>query len=345
MKKIAIVFGTRPQVIKLAPLCVELDKHKEELEYFLVNTGQHYSAQMHIDLMNELAVPLVKYNFQVNPAWNPAVRIASMVLGIHQIFTDNERPDLVVVIGDTDSTLAGALAANKMGIPVAHVEAFLRSGNPRQPEEINRIMVDALSEIHFSPMTSGPFTFGMPKSLNDGCDLLLDAFMMFRPKCRAPYELPGIFNLLTLHRANVDRDFIQQVLIAIEFIGVQTVWPMHPRLDLILKEFHIPSNLTLIEPVTYLESLWLVTGCQTVLTDSGGLVREALWAGKPCVTLRTECEWPAIRLQSYTREEIVRQYHFANLEQSLDYMSKQSIKSHGDGKAAEKIVKHLLSVL
>ena len=355
MKHIAIIYGTRPQVIKLAPLVKELDKHKDKLTYSLINTGQHYDDNMDGVFHRQLGISPPEYNIREGGLKNEdmplditqTIRIGYWMVRLSLALTEL-KPDLVIVIGDTDSTLAGALSAKKMGIPLAHIEAGVRSGDKSQPEEINRILVDEMSDMHFIPdgriVPESMFTHGC-----SSCDLMLDAFLMYKDKAVKPetyYDIEGKFNLLTLHRANLTEDFIKDVFRAIEFIGVQTIWPVHPRIGKLMEHISEPKNLFVMEPASYFEMLWLVQNANHILTDSGGLVREAGFAGKPCTILRTESEWPGQVLRDYTALAVLN-----SINMTLNGPTRMSLTSvgwqetHGNGKASEKIVKALFDYL
>ena len=356
MKHIAIIYGTRPQVIKLAPSVKELDKHKDKLTYSLINTGQHYDDNMDGVFHRQLGIgePDRQIKHIDVPTDIPSSRLGRFIMYLTEDHLSAIKPDLVIVIGDTDSTLAGALSAKKMGIPLAHIEAGVRSGDKSQPEEINRILVDEMSDIHFIPDRRD-----VPESCNnlnlyDKCDLMLDAFLMYRDHvCLQPSKESIItdkpFNLLTLHRANVTKEFIAVVFRAIEFIGIPTVWPMHPRMLDMCDGMDWPDLLTVTKPKGYFEMLWLVQNANHILTDSGGLVREAGFAGKPCTILRTESEWQGNVLRDYSALAVLNSMNmtlnlsprFSNRQPDEAYWR----KAHGEGKASETIVKALFDYL
>ena len=343
MKHIAIIYGTRPQVIKLAPLVKELDKHKE-LTYTLINTGQHYDENMDGVFYKQLGIRNPDYNasdLTISPTLSsyPSGRLGEFVMAITQ-FLLQLSPDLAIVIGDTDSTLAGALAAKKMAIPVAHIEAGVRSGDRSQPEEINRILVDEMSDMHFCPDNRLRY---LESSLYQWrCDLMLDAFLMYKDKavCGADVILDaGEFNLLTLHRANLTWDFVLEVIRAVEFIGKPTLWPVHPRVKNMIPEgYDFPDNLIDIPPQGYFEMLWLVQNAEHILTDSGGLVREAGFADKPYTILRTESEWKGVTLKDYSALAILTAIN-TSTDGYINHIKYLWHNVHGNGKASETIVK------
>jgi len=355
MKHIAIIYGTRPQVIKLAPLVKELDKHKDKLTYSLINTGQHYDDNMDGVFHRQLGISPPEYNIREGGLKNEdmplditqTIRIGYWLVRLSLALTEL-KPDLVIVIGDTDSTLAGALAAKKMGIPLAHIEAGVRSGDRSQPEEINRILVDEMSGMHFVPDGRN-----VPESCNYylyyKCDLMLDAFLMYKDKATKPEPFRDTeYNLLTLHRANVTEEFIREVSRVIEFIGKPTIWPVHPRVNKEYGELLAHTEIIAIEPASYFEMLWLVQHANHILTDSGGLVREAGFAGKPCTILRTESEWPGQVLRDYSALAVLNSMNMTlNMPHRRDSMPDEVywFGAHGKGKASETIVKALFDYL
>jgi len=357
MKHIAIVYGTRPQVIKLAPLVKELDKHRDKLKYTLINTGQHYDENMDGVFHKQLGIREPDYNMDSmlrldgeRTKMPPSYRLSAMITYASD-YLDREKPDLVVVIGDTDSTLAGALAANKMGIPVAHIEAGVRSGDRSQPEEINRILVDQIADFHFIPDGRCASVVDYTSGVCNQCDLMLDAFLMYKDKAIKEVDdlegkYPVKFNLLTLHRANLTGDFISEVMRAIDFIGIPTVWPMHPGALKKFKGIKKPVILQVVEPVGYFEMLWLVQNANHILTDSGGLVREAGFAGKKCTILRTESEWSGDTLRRYDALSILNNVNYLLHKLSTGVQrSPNWFVSHGEGKASETIVNAIFDYL
>jgi UDP-N-acetylglucosamine 2-epimerase len=302
--KVVTIVGARPQFIKCAPISRELRQVAVEV---LIHTGQHYDNNMSDAFFCELNLPVPDYNLGVGSG-SHAVQSGEMLKGIETVLMD-EKPDAVVVYGDTNSTLAGALAAAKLHIPVAHIEAGLRSFNRRMPEEINRVVTDHLSTLLFCPSETAVINLsreGISKGVTLVGDVMLDAFLQNIPIAEAHSTVlgrlhvrPGEYFLATVHRAETTDDIgrLRAVLTAFEKLSAvhPVVWPLHPRTRQVLKSHGIDdvstSALRIIDPVSYLDMLLLEKEAAVILTDSGGVQKEAFWLGVPCVTLREESEW------------------------------------------------------
>lgn len=294
------VLGARPQFVKAAPLSAALRKRGHET---IVHTGQHYDAGMSDVFFSELGIPQPDHNLGIGSGPQGA-QTGQMLAAIEQVLVA-ERPDVVVVLGDTNSTLAGALAAAKLQIPVAHVEAGLRSFNRSMPEETNRVMTDHLSDWLFAPSDVSQKQLaaeGITRGVHVVGDIMLDAVNQQRPRAqltsRMPHALgltPGDYVLATIHRAENtnDRDRLSAILSALEQLDQTVVLPLHPRTRDKLASFDliIPSTIHTIEPVGYLDMLALLGAAACTVTDSGGVQKEAYYVGVPCVTLREETEW------------------------------------------------------
>lgn len=311
MKWLSIV-GARPQFVKLAPLTrtLALQANRvddERVEHRIVHTGQHYDAAMSDSFFADLDLPEATINLGVGSATH-ARQTASMMSGIEWVVND-EKPDLVIVYGDTNSTLAGALVASKLGVPCAHVEAGLRSFNRRMPEEINRILVDHASDVLLAPTQAAMRLLAAEglseRSINTG-DLMHDSVLHYLPianqrstRIETLGLQPGKFGFVTLHRAeNTDDDTrLTALLTALNEIAAQhlpLVFPVHPRTSARLKQmtgWRADPRLLLVEPTPYLDTLSLLSHSALALTDSGGLQKEAMFVGCPCITLRDETEW------------------------------------------------------
>ncbi len=298
--KILTIVGARPQFIKAATVSRAF-RSRENIKEILLHTGQHYDQNMSAIFFTELDIPLPDYNLGAGSG-SHGRQTALMLEGIEAVLL-KEKPDWVLIYGDTNSTLAGALAAVKLHIPVAHVEAGLRSFNREMPEEINRIVADRISDLLFAPTLTAVRQLeleGLSDITRFPGDVMYDSVLFYRGKiARTPdsYKIDGLpekYLLATIHRAeNTDRpERMNNILEGFANAGLPIVWPVHPRTKKILGEQgNLPSNVLLIEPAGYLQMLKLVMDSSKVLTDSGGLQKESYFLGKPCITLRTETEW------------------------------------------------------
>jgi UDP-N-acetylglucosamine 2-epimerase len=301
--KLCTIVGARPQFIKAASLSAELRRHHEEI---LVHTGQHYDYEMSRVFFEELEIPVPDYNLGVGSGSHGA-QTGAMLAGIEDVLL-KERPDLVVVIGDTNSTLAGALAGAKLNLPVAHVEAGLRSYRRTMPEEINRVMADHLSTWLFCPTETAVKNLekeGLRKGVQNTGDVLYDSLSHALPVARSSAGVRGelgvaehSFALVTLHRAENTDDSarLESFARALLELGMPVVFPVHPRARAALVaaglwELLGKAEIKLIEPVGYTDCLRLTDTARVVITDSGGLQREATALGVPCVVAREETEW------------------------------------------------------
>ncbi len=301
--KIVSIVGARPQFIKCAPVSRALRKTAVEV---LVHTGQHYDDTMSEVFFRELEISKPDYNLGVGSGSHGA-QTGEMLKRIEEVLL-KEQPEYVLVYGDTNSTLAGALAAAKLPIPVAHVEAGLRSFNKRMPEEINRIMTDHLSTLLFCPtetavtnLTQEGVTHGVALVGDVMHDALYSHLLIAERRSTIFEKLPlrsKEYLLATVHRAeNTDQpenlNNILTAFIALANSGQTVVFPVHPRTRKHLVAFteNSCSRLLMIDPVSYLDMLVLETNAKVVLTDSGGVQKEVYWLGVPCVTLRDETEW------------------------------------------------------
>ena len=311
MKLVSIV-GARPQFIKIAPFARAFAEHNrtggEPIEDILIHTGQHYDAGMSDIFFEELELPRAAYNLGVGSGTQGA-QTARMLEAIERVLLDI-RPDMVLIYGDTNSTVAGALAAVKLHIPVGHVESGLRSFNRRMPEEINRIVADHVSDLLFAPTRTAVENLareGLAERTELTGDSMYDAVLFNRELAetksgileRMGFE-PGGYGVVTVHRAeNTDDPHRLQALLdafnQLAAQGLPLVFPVHPRSAAVMRNqfagWHEHQNLRLIEPVGYLDMLRLVANARVALTDSGGLQKEAFFLGCPCVTLRDETEW------------------------------------------------------
>jgi UDP-GlcNAc3NAcA epimerase len=350
--KILSIVGARPQFIKSATVSKSLKQHFREV---VLHTGQHFDSRMSDIFFEDLGLAAPNYNLNIQASTHGEMT-GRMLIKIEEIL-QKEKPDAVLVYGDTNSTLAGALAAAKLHIPIAHVEAGVRSFNTHMPEEINRVVTDRLSTWHFIPSQEARNNL-LKEGINDSSifdvgDVMLDIFLNQQQYAKTIHFQPSQpFLLITLHReenfASQERiDSLISILADLQK-DFQLIWPIHPR----VRNKELPLNPSLLntmrEPLSYHEILYALTHCYGVITDSGGLQKEAYYAAKPCVTLRTETEWCELvkvgwnqvvsPLDSQATEKIITFIH-------QDFSAKVHPNLYGQGDAAPKIAEILEQVI
>lgn len=355
--KVVTVVGARPQFIKAAVVSHVLRKKHKEV---LVHTGQHYDYNMSERFFEEMDIPKPDYNLGIAGGTH-AQMTGRMMAAIEEVLM-KEQPDWLLVYGDTNSTLAAALAAAKLHIPICHVEAGARTHSRTNPEEINRICTDHVSSLLLASTQSGMDSMALEGLVDRGYmvgDPMYDAFLEYSQKTTGGFklsllsggeaEVPEAFYYLTCHReenTNDDKDLLE-IFLAMNQLDAPTIYPVHPRNKqraLRLQEQYGFTNLILAEPVGYLESVYLVNHAKKIVTDSGGLQREAFFAGKKCVTILNFVCWPETmvsgrnELSCPNAEEILRKLA---VSQEID----ENYQPFGDGHSADKIVdcleKHL----
>jgi UDP-GlcNAc3NAcA epimerase len=376
--KIVTIIGARPQIIKAAALSRAIRKYYSALiSEIIVHTGQHYDENMSEVFFQELSIPKPDYNLGVGSAGH-GVQTARMIEGIEKILI-NEKPDYIVLYGDTNSTLAGAVAASKIHIPIVHIEAGLRSFNKSMPEEINRILCDHCSTLLFAPTPTGylnlmkegfpennqpPYTADNPKVFHCG-DVMYDNSLHFaglaaeQSDILRQYQLTeGNFILSTIHRDNnTDQpqrlnSIFRALLEIIRLSDKAIVLPLHPRTSKLLEtnlENKVLSNvkceprLKLIPPVSFLDMIRLEQQAAMIITDSGGVQKEAFFFRKPCIILRSETEWKEIvvvgaaTIVNADYEAIVASWRRFSSTPPTDFPS-----IFGDGEAARFICEQML---
>lgn len=301
--KIVTVVGARPQFIKAAAVSTQFSA--AGIQEILIHTGQHFDANMSDVFFKELALPTPHYTLGIGNLSHGAMT-GRMLEAIETVLI-KEKPNWLLVYGDTNSTLAGALAAAKLHIPVAHVEAGMRSFNRQMPEEINRVMTDHLSDLLFAVSRHGQVLLqqeGIKQGVYVVGDVMLDILRQCKPllaqgnrTCKALHVSSKTYLLATIHRAeNTDQtENLRQIVAALNQLSKQSpvIWPVHPRTAQRLQTYHlsVAPTVHVIEPVGYQEMLALTSQSCLVLTDSGGLQKEAFYLEIPCVTLREETEW------------------------------------------------------
>jgi len=300
--RFASIVGARPQFIKLAPVSCALRQRHEEI---IIHTGQHYDYNMSAQFFDELTIPAPDYHLGVGSGAHGA-QTGRMLEAIEQVLM-KERPNWVIVYGDTNSTLAGALAAAKLHIPIAHVEAGLRSFNRAMAEEINRVIADHLSDRLFCPTETARNHLdneGITQGVEVVGDVMYDVLLQVQPKLDAHVEellptlhvAPQSYVLITVHRpANTDDPAaVSDIAYALNRLEMPVIFPIHPRTRACLERYDIAwkRHVQLIEPRGYFDMLALERAAYRILTDSGGMQKEAFHLQVPCVTLRKETEWP-----------------------------------------------------
>lgn len=297
--KILTVVGARPQFIKVWPVSQALAQL--DLTEFIVHTGQHYDERMSEVFFRELGIPRPRVNLEVGSGGH-GQQTGAILQKLEPILLE-QRPDAVLVYGDTNSTLAAALVAVKLHVPIIHVEAGLRSFNRRMPEEHNRILTDHCSSLLLCPTPTAVTNLareGLTQGVHLIGDVMHDALLAAHAKAGTPGPLaeaqPEQYFLATIHRAENTDDpaLLREIFLGLTRLPLPVVLPAHPRLRARLATLSLaidPRQIRLIEPLGYLEMVRAVAGARGVLTDSGGLQKEAFWLGIPCVTLREETEW------------------------------------------------------
>lgn len=355
--KILTVLGARPQFIKAGVVSREIKRLRDEgedIHEVIVHTGQHYDENMSDVFFKELKLPEPDYSLGVCDKSHGAMT-GEMMIKLEDIMI-KEKPDAVLVYGDTNSTLAGALTASKLHIPVAHVEAGLRSFNMKMPEEINRILTDRLSKWLFCPTDTAVKNLESEGFRSFDCtivksgDVMYDASLYYRQFAKKPkVEVGDNFILSTVHRAENtdDPQRLSSIFEALREISKfrEVVLPMHPRTKKRVKEFSIDvTGIKVIEPVSYLENIWLLENCEMVITDSGGLQKEAFFFNKPCIILREETEWTELVENGYSilvganKKQILSCYeHFPRFpERNICFL-------YGFGNAGNIVARQLIS--
>lgn len=381
MIKIVTIIGARPQIIKAAALSRAIkNKFASQIQEIIVHTGQHYDTNMSQVFFDELGIPAPNYNLNVGSG-SHGKQTAAMINGIEEILL-SEKPNAIVLYGDTNSTLAGAVAASKIHVPVVHIEAGLRSFNKAMPEEVNRILCDHVSTLLFSPTKTGfdnleregfngnasaPFTADNPKIYHCG-DVMYDNSLYFSSVAESKTDVlsknklkKNKFILATIHRNNNTDEplrlnaLFQSLNDISENNNLDIVLPLHPRTAKLLetnlsKENYaaIKSNakFKIIAPASFLEMVALEKNCKLVMTDSGGVQKEAFYFEKPCVILRPETEWVEL-VECGTA--IVADADENRIKNAFETLSSKTDlkfpKLYGDGKAAEFICGEMVKYL
>jgi len=346
--KIISIIGARPQFIKAAVLTKIIEK-EPGISEVLVHTGQHYDENMSKIFFDELEIPRPHYNLEVGSG-SHAYQTGTMLEKIETVLL-REKPDWIIVYGDTNSTIAGALAASKLHIKTAHVEAGLRSFNKLMPEEINRITTDRISDLLLAPSLNAMHLLkneGLEKNAVFTGDVMFDSILFYQKLAGQKHKLSDIideesFYLATVHRQeNTDnKTRLQSIFETFSELDFPVVLPLHPRTRSKLNEITFNDNVKIINPVSYLEMILLLKNSKKVLTDSGGLQKEAYFLKKPCITLRDETEWIETTEGNWNfivgtnRELILEKVKVNQFAEQKNY--------YGDGKAGVKILNAILN--
>lgn len=349
MIKVITVVGARPQFIKAAALSRQLQKI-EEIEEIVIHTGQHFDRSMSDVFFQEMSIPEPTYNLNIS-SLNHGSMTGRMMEGLEKIIIE-ERPDAVIVYGDTNSTLAAALVASKLHVPVVHVEAGLRSYNMEMPEEINRILTDRVSSLLLCPSAQAKENlmlegYGKFKSQIEVVgDVMEDVAMQYSSivgwddKIAQDFDIEkNKYLLFTCHRAENTNDssrmdeIIRGLNAASDYIPV--IWPLHPRLKSKINDYKLSENVNLIEPLGYSEMIRMIKYCSVVATDSGGLQKEAYYFGKYCITLRDETEWTELVENNFNFLVGANAIEFERrVKETMVKTFNSSIELYGGGKAA-----------
>ncbi len=346
--KIVSIIGARPQFIKAAVFDKAI-KNRSEFKNIIIHTGQHYDENMSKIFFDELEIPHPDYNLEVGSGLHGATT-SQMLEKTEQILID-ENPDWVLVYGDTNSTIAGALAATKLHIKIAHIEAGLRSFNKLMPEEINRIVTDRIANLLLVPSQNAMELLAKENLAQNAIftgDVMFDSILHYQKMAEEKYSLEKItdetnYYLATVHRAENTDDKIrlQNIFSAFSEMDKPVILPLHPRTKSKLNGIKFNNNIKIINPVSYLEMILLLKYSSKVLTDSGGLQKEAYFMKKPCVTLRDETEWIETLNGNWNfivgtnPELILDKVKISTFEKQKEY--------YGNGNAGKNIVEALIN--
>lgn len=357
MTTIVTVIGARPQFIKAATVSHVL-REQSDVREILIHTGQHYDASMSAVFFSELDIPAPDLNLGIG-SHSHGAQTGRMLEQIERVLMDVQ-PDWLLVYGDTNSTLAGALAAAKLHIPVAHVEAGLRSHNKRMPEEVNRILTDHTSELLFAPTTAAEhnlFREGFePRRIKLVGDVMYDAALRYGEKAESQSGVLARLGLnsreyilATIHRAeNTDTPLrLRTIFEALNLIAERrpVILPLHPRTRRKLGAAGLkPGHLTLVDPVGYLDMVMLEKHALTIVTDSGGVQKEAYFHKVPCVTMREETEWEELIKSGWNRLATLQDpaQTAADIESAMTSSPAEAPQFYGNGQAARAIVAELV---
>lgn len=368
--KLVTIIGARPQFIKAAILSMKIQtSFSENIQEILVHTGQHYDENMSDIFFEEMKIPKPKYQLNIGSR-SHGVQTGKMLMGIEAVLV-KEKPDLVIVYGDTNSTAAGCLAASKLHIPIAHIEAGLRSNNMAMPEEQNRIIADHLANFLFCPTKTAIVNLrkeglihlmkkkskhNLPIVVENVGDIMYEAILYYKNMAQSHSNIleknglsPGNYCLATIHRAeNTDEPTsLRNIFEAFKQLKETIIIAVHPRTKKFISEYHIqvPENIHIIDPVGYLDMIQLESKAKIIFTDSGGVQKEAYFLRIPCITLRNETEWTETQQDDWNKvvgnetQKILSAYSYIL---GINYNKKKQTSFFGRGDTSEKIIKTLM---
>lgn len=360
MKKIVTILGARPQFIKASVVSREIRKYFNEI---IVHTGQHYDKNMSDIFFEQLGIPQPDYNLGIGGG-SHGFQTGNMLIEIEKILLD-EKPDYVLVYGDTNSTLAGSLAASKLLIPVIHIESGLRSYNMAMPEEQNRVLTDHISKVLFCPTDTAVENLekeGIINNVHNVGDVMCDSVLHFSKLAEEKYDLENLnlipiyekkelnkWYLTTIHRAEntMDDTNISNILKTLNDLDNMVIFPVHPRIknmiDKLNKEYNY-NNIYFVEPVDYLTMLYLTNNAEKVITDSGGLQKECYILDTPCITIREQTEWVETLNRGYNILAKPEYDDLYNKIKNANIMDEEKINYYGNGDTSIKITAILNNV-
>lgn len=348
MKKIISIVGARPNFIKLATVHTQI---KKSFEHIIIHTGQHYDFKMSQNFFEELFISNADYNLKVGS--QTSSKQVSLIKKRTEDILKKVKPDFIIVYGDTNSTLGGALAAQHLKIPLGHIEAGVRCFDDSVAEEVNRIKTDMISQLLFCPSQIAVENLkkeGITKNVFFTGDVMLDMYRKIKPDTSilAVHNLQkGQYYLSTIHRQSNTRSKanLKKIFLSLSKLDKTVIVPLHPRTKEALKKYRINTGkIKIIEPVSYSQNIALEKNAKVIITDSGGIQKEAFWSNTPCVTLRENTEWPETVKSGWnillnkgkkTLNEVLKNYK----------TPKTYINFYGQGKASREVVKILKSYL
>lgn len=350
--KIVTILGARPQFIKAGSVSREITNHST-IEEIIVHTGQHYDTNMSDVFFEEMKIPKPNYFLGVGGKSHGAMT-GQMIEKIEEVILI-EKPDWILVYGDTNSTLAGALVASKLQVKLAHVEAGLRSFNMAMPEEVNRILTDRVSTLLFCPTNLAIQNLKNEGYENINCtivnsgDVMQDGALYYKKLAVKPkFEIESNYILSTIHRAENTDDLerITSIVSALNQIHEekQVIVPIHPRTRKIIEKNNIQINFKIVEPIGYLEMIWLIDNCDLIMTDSGGLQKEAFFFEKHCITLRDETEWVELIENKFNVLVGADENRIIEAYKNFKFKNNFEVDLYGGGTASAKIIRKIIEV-